>query len=223
MKQGLLIIGLLWSAFSVCAQRLDVRVESKLGTDDFIPGRTVVFNGDTIHCSELRLYLGNFVLLKGGVEVANRPLDYFLIDFSEPTTTSFELPDLNDVDYDAVSFLIGVDSTWQVDGPHGGALDPAEGMYWTWQNGYIYAKLEGTSSRSDGSKGEFAWHLGGYAGALNAAVRCEFPVSKRQLHLSIDWTNLFRSMDMKTQHHVMSPSSTSVRAMEALKSGITAR
>lgn len=223
MKQWLLIIGLLWSANSVCAQRLDVRVESKIGREVFIPGSTVVFNGDTILCNEMRLYLGSFKLLKGGAELASRPLDYVLIDFSNPTTTSFELQDLNDVDFDAVSFLIGVDSTLQVDGPHGGALDPAEGMYWTWQNGYIYTKLEGTSSQSAGSKGEFAWHLGGYAGALNSSVRCEFPVSKKRLHLTIDWTNLFRLMDMKTQHHVMSPSSTAVRAMEALKSGVSAR
>jgi len=205
------------------AQHLDVSIDSKLGKSAFIPGSTCAVDGDTIQCSELRVYIGSFMLLHKGKIAANWPLDYFLIDFSDPSTTVFQLPDLPDVEYDQVSFLIGVDSTLQVDGPHGGALDPAEGMYWTWQNGYIYAKVEGTAAQSTDIREEFAWHLGGYQGSLNSSVRCVFPCSKKRLHLTIDWMNLFQTIDMKTQHHMMSPSASAVQAMEALKSGITAR
>ncbi len=205
------------------AQHLDVSIDSKLGKHAFIPGSTCAVAGDTIQCTALRLYLGSFMLLNEGDTIMRWPFFYFLIDFSDPSTTVFQLPDLPDIDFDEVSFLIGVDSSLQVDGPHGGVLDPAEGMYWTWQNGYIDVKVEGTASLSTDIKEEFAWHLGGYQGPLNASVRCVLPCSKKRLHLTIDWFHLFHAMDMKTQHHVMSPSAATVQAMEALKSGITAR
>ncbi len=199
----------------------DVKVVSMLGKQHFIPGEVLLVNGDTMQCSELKIYLGSFSFLKSGKNVAQWPLDYFLVDFSDASTTSFRLPDVPSVDFDEVSFLIGVDSLLQVDGPHGGALDPAQGMYWTWQNGYIYVKMEGTCSQSPSPMQSFAWHLGGYNGALNAARRCSFSCSRKHMTITIDWTKCMGSFNRVEQHHIMSPSSSAVLAMKLLQEGIT--
>ncbi len=47
-----------------------------------------------------------------------------------------------------VSFLLGIDSLTNVSGVQTGDLDPAKGMFWVWNTGYIMAKLEGTSPQS---------------------------------------------------------------------------
>jgi hypothetical protein len=206
------------------AQRMwqpEVHVISMLGQQRFIPGEMVVLNDDTLQCSELKMYLGSFSLLKSGKTVAQWPLDYFLVDFSDAATTSFRLPEVPSVDFDEVSFLIGVDSLLQVDGPHGGALDPAKGMYWTWQNGYIYVKMEGTSSKSPESNSSFAWHMGGYNGALNAARRCTLPCSRKHMGITINWMLFMGAFAMEQQHHIMSPSSAAVRAMQLLQEGVS--
>jgi hypothetical protein len=206
------------------AQRMlqpEVQVISMLGKLRFIPGEMVVFKGDTLQCSELKMYLGSFSLLKSGKTVAQWPFDYFLVDFSDATTTSFRLPEVPSTDFDEVSFLIGVDSLLQVDGPHGGALDPAKGMYWTWQNGYIYVKMEGTSSQSPAPNHAFAWHMGGYYGALNAVRRFTFPCSRKHMAITIDWTQFMGAFAMEEQHHIMSPSSAAVRAMQLLQEGVS--
>ena len=200
-----------------------VTVDSKLGRQDMTAGRAYIFQGDTLQCSALKLYLGGIAFLKSGEVVAQWPLDYFLVDFSDESSISFPLPEVPFTDFDEVSFNIGVDSLLQVDGPHGGALDPANGMYWTWQNGYIYVKVEGTSSHISTSTNAFAWHLGGYQGANKAAQRCTFPCKRHKVQLSVDWSELFRLIRESNDSHIMSPSVSAVRAMEAIKTGLSAR
>jgi hypothetical protein len=64
---------------------------------------------------------------------------YFLVDFSDTTTTTLKLTILPYL-YNRLSFVIGVDSARNVSGAQTGALDPANGMFWTWNTGYIMAK-----------------------------------------------------------------------------------
>ena len=56
--------------------------------------------------------------------------------------------------------MVGVDSARNVSGAQTGALDPAKGMFWTWNTGYIMAKLEGNSPASP--TGIFEYHIGGF-------------------------------------------------------------
>ena len=63
-----------------------------------------------------------------------------------------------------LSFQIGIDSIDNVSGAQSGDLDPAKGMFWTWNSGYIMAKLEGSSSYSTVPDGNFTYHIGGFSG-----------------------------------------------------------
>ena len=66
--------------------------------------------------------------------------------------------------YNRISFTIGVDSARNVSGAQTGALDPLNGMFWTWNSGYVMAKLEGKSSVSSLVNNKMEYHIGGFRG-----------------------------------------------------------
>jgi hypothetical protein len=86
---------------------------------------------------------------------------YYLIDFSDSTSTQVKLGVLP-YKYNRIAFIMGVDSLFNVSGAQTDALDPAKGMFWEWNSGYIMAKLEGTSPSSSAPSHIFQYHIGGF-------------------------------------------------------------
>jgi hypothetical protein len=119
--------------------------------------------GEDYTVSKLKYYISNISLIDsfGNSHYVND--SYFLVDQSDPS--SFKLNFQSDIGrYKAVQFLIGVDSIRNVSGAQTGALDPAKEMFWTWNSGYIMAKLEGTSSLSNLPDNRIEYHIGGFHG-----------------------------------------------------------
>ena len=87
--------------------------------------------------------------------------NYYLVDFSDSNTTKLKL-NIQPYQYNRIGFVIGVDSARNVSGAQTGALDPAKGMFWTWNSGYIMAKLEGNSPNSTAANNTFEYHIGGF-------------------------------------------------------------
>jgi len=113
-----------------------------------------------------KFYIHNIQLLNTDSGKIFTPKDkYYLIDFSDSTTTEIKIT-IEPYVYNRISFTIGVDSARNVSGAQTDALDPANGMFWTWNTGYIMAKLEGTSPKSP-QAGKFEFHIGGFSGADN--------------------------------------------------------
>lgn len=128
--------------------------------------------GETFTVTKLKYYLTNFQLLKNGQVKYTMPDSYFLVDEADQTTTKLTLPKVPAGDYDAVRFLIGVDSLRNVSGAQTGALDPAYGMFWTWSTGYIFYKLEGKSPNSTLIDSTFNFHIAGFRVSNNTnAIR----------------------------------------------------
>lgn len=95
---------------------------------------------------------------------------YYLVDFSD--TTSLEIKfNAPPATYHKIAFTIGVDSTRNVSGAQTGALDPAYGMFWTWNTGYIMAKMEGYSPVSNQPNQLFEYHIGGFKGVNNVVKK----------------------------------------------------
>ncbi len=92
--------------------------------------------------------------------------DYYLIDINDPSTCTLNI-ELPAGYYDQLRFVLGVDSLLNVSGAQDGVLDPAKGMFWTWNSGYIMAKLEGTSPASNAINHKFEYHIGGFMGPYN--------------------------------------------------------
>jgi hypothetical protein len=106
--------------------------------------------------------------------------DYFLVNFADPSSTHISLDAISHT-YDRISFTLGVDSIRNVSGAQTGALDPGNGMFWTWNSGYIMAKLEGNSAVSNQPNQVFEYHIGGFAGPENVVqkISLAFPLNQQ--------------------------------------------
>ncbi len=118
--------------------------------------------GDTFNITLFKYYLSNFSLTdNNGRTVALMP-GYFLVSEDSAASKRILLQQCPEGTYTALSFMIGVDSVLNFSGPQSGALDPLHGMFWTWNSGYIMAKLEGTSPSSRLPNHMLQFHIGGY-------------------------------------------------------------
>jgi hypothetical protein len=110
-----------------------------------------------------------------------------------------------------VAFLLGVDSATSVAGVMPGDLDPVHGMYWTWQSGYIFMKLEGRCTRSAERDGRFYWHVGGFEGKHAAQRWVKLPVEEHGTRAEAQWVVamdlrvMAEAVDWTTCRRVMSP------------------
>jgi hypothetical protein len=121
--------------------------------------------GETFSVTKLKYYISNVQLLNNGNVVYTMPESYFLVDESVAASKLLTLPDVPGGSYTSVRFMLGVDSTRNVSGSQTGALDQANGMFWSWNSGYIFLKLEGTASAA--TSGNIMYQVGGFKQALN--------------------------------------------------------
>lgn len=117
--------------------------------------------GEDFTISAFKYYISNFSLVKMDNSEVKLPVEYFLVDQADAATQTLHLAAPKG-EYKALRFLIGVDSMRNVSGAQTGALDPQHGMFWTWNSGYIMAKLEGTSPASTTAENRLTFHIGGF-------------------------------------------------------------
>jgi hypothetical protein len=94
---------------------------------------------DQTRITSLRFYIGNIKLMKDTQIVFEHP-SYQLMDAKFTETLKITVPK---VSFNKIAFSIGIDSLTNNQGALTDDLDPQNGMYWTWQSGYINFKLEG--------------------------------------------------------------------------------
>lgn len=140
-----------------------------LNTVDYINA-----NNDTFKVTKFKYYISNIKLTKTDGSVFTQPESYYLVDEATAASKVITIANVPNGTYNSVSFMIGVDSTRNVSGSQTGALDPANGMFWSWSSGYIMAKLEGSSNQSGASNKSLTFHTGGFSGA-NSVLRTVTP------------------------------------------------
>jgi hypothetical protein len=134
----------------------------QMNTDLTHPG-----TGATLNFNTLNYYISNISLRRVDGSWWTEEESYHLVTVSsEETKPTFKLEDIPVGEYDAIRYTIGVDSTRNVSGAQVGALDPANGMFWSWNTGYIFVKAEGNFT-NDGNSGSFTYHLGGFRHSNN--------------------------------------------------------
>ncbi len=128
-------------------------------------------NGEKVTLSKLKYYVSNFVLINEDGTKYTVPQDncYFLLDESVADGDEIELSDVPAGNYTGFTFTLGVDSLRNTKdiSQRTGALDvagDAADMYWTWNSGYIFYKIEGTSPASTNMDNLFWYHMGGFGG-----------------------------------------------------------
>jgi hypothetical protein len=131
-----------------------------------------------------------------------------LVDLND--SSSYILPFTEDGMKNPTSFdfAIGLDSSATMTTQFSGTLDPALGMYWAWNTGYIHFKLEGTSNLCSTKNQEFQYHIGGYSGKFATQRWLTSPVSlNNQLpFIEIDIASLFKEVvNLKEKPLIMIP------------------
>lgn len=154
--------------------------DNRVGAQKLALGTTTYQNagGEAFTVTTLNYFISNVALRKADGSVIQFPDQYFLIRQADAATWEPELKDVPLGDYNAITFTIGVDSARsasEIDA-RTGVLDitsyGTDGMYWSWNSGYIFMKLEGTSPvaplNSAGQRA-FQYHVGGYGGYTSPA------------------------------------------------------
>ncbi len=135
--------------------------------------------GEEYTINKFRYYISN-IHFKREVVKAETNKAIYLIDQAkeESKTISFLIPS---GEYSSLNLQIGVDSIYNVSGAQTGPLDPTKDMFWTWNTGYVMAKLEGISPASKVVNGKYEFHIGGFSGKNNVlkTVNLPFPQNKK--------------------------------------------
>lgn len=170
-------------------------------------------SNETFTLTTFDYFVSNIVLQKadGSSYIVPQESSYFLIKLSEGNKSLIHLNNIPLGDYKSITFMIGIDSLRNTMEParRTGALDiggRAEGMYWTWNTGYIFLKMEGNSEAvPDTQDKRFYFHIGGYGGystpTINnlRTVKIDFPQENLKiaagknslLHLKVDASKIF--------------------------------
>lgn len=121
--------------------------------------------GEEYQVTKLKYYISNMRLVSNGSDVPQS--NVFLVDAGVEDSLSMPVAQGT---YSKIVFTLGIDSALNNSGAQDGMLDPLKGMFWTWNSGYIYFKLEGFSAASTADLQRIEHHIGGYTG-LNKASR----------------------------------------------------
>ena len=127
---------------------------------------------ETFSVTRFRFYIHDISLVSSGSSPVNT--SHYLLDLVPATTNSASMS-VSAGQYSGIRFTIGVDSVRNFSGAQTGVLDPANGMFWTWNSGYIMAKLEGNSGFAATPDNTFEYHIGGYNGAESVIRTIELP------------------------------------------------
>lgn len=200
--------------------------ENYVANDPLILDQTLRYqnaNGDSYSVEMFKYYISNVAFMDNMGNTWFEPNSYHLVDAADTNSLKIYIDSMPAATYTSVSFMIGVDSTRNVSGTQTGALDPSNGMFWTWSSGYIMAKVEGRSPSSTASFDLFVFHIGGYAGSyagqrianpsFNSAIATVTTTSVPKIHMKSDVNEWFQSpnvIDFATLSNVSVPGANSV-------------
>jgi hypothetical protein len=180
VKQLLLLLSLLPVTGFVTnpTRSVTIQFKHKMGSRElqlFSEGYANPF-GEPVIITRFKYYISHLTIT--GADQKETPLSdkTFLIDESEPAsktlvfTTPVTAPQ-------SLSFVMGGDSILNVSGVQTGSLDPLNGMFWTWNSGYIFARLEGKSDSSHAPAHLVNWDVGGFKAPFNASRKITLDIA----------------------------------------------
>ena len=183
-----------------------------------------------LHIETLKCYVGHIEILDINRQVIGKDsVTYRLLDYSNRSSLNFSIP-INSIKASYIRLTLGVDSATNAAGVHCCALDPANGMYWSWQSGYIQFKLEGKIKGNQA----LTLHLGGFSHAHMSSLTLDIPIqrmitggppqhpSKRRKDLKVDinLNELLELIDANGDYTIMSPNQQVPLYMETIGKNI---
>lgn len=163
--------------------KLGIHLEHQVGGTALALNSTNYSNalGQEFKISKFNYYLSNIKLKNenGTIYTVPQAESYFLIKETDADSKEIELSNIPEGNYTDITFTIGVDSlrsTMPI-ADRTGVLDPAAGgqdMYWMWNSGYVFMKMEGTSPVAPldtvTNTRPFEYHIGGFGGFSSSTI-----------------------------------------------------
>lgn len=122
--------------------------------------------GESYSISKFNYYISNVSLIKEDNSTFEVKNIYRIVKQNDDTSKLIKLQNIPAGNYKAIKFMLGIDSASNNSGAHSGGLDfdYASDMFWGWNQGYIFLKLEGTAPTSTLTNSRIEYHIGGYGG-----------------------------------------------------------
>lgn len=139
---------------------------------------------DSFTISKFNYYISNIKMIKTDGSIFFEKNSYHL-NKHVGGAESFNIANVPAGTYTSIEFLIGVDSIKNVSGAQSGILNEGEDMYWTWNTGYIFYKLEGmykTSIQTEATP--YGLHVGGFQAGNNCLRKSVLEFSTKNLAVS---------------------------------------
>lgn len=172
---------------------------------------------DSLSFERIKFYLSDVSIFAGVEKVGESAKKHILIDLENPESLSIPIQGNTIGSFDKIRFNLGIDSLTSVSGVFGGDLDPTNGMYWSWQSGYINVKIEGKADKCPARKHKFQFHLGGYAYPNNCLQKIELDVKKEgEVEILLELNSFFAQRDLQHTYQLMSPGPEAVRMAEQI-------
>jgi hypothetical protein len=174
--------------------------------------------GDSFKVTKFNYYISNIVLMDDKFENFRVPESYYLVEHSVATSSAITIQNIPPGSYRSVMLMIGVDSLRNCSGAQSGALDVSRQMFWTWNSGYIFMKLEGSAPKAGGA---IVYHIGGYKGPdkTQRLVNLELSglakvssTSQPTITLKVDMNECFKTpnlINFATNSNIMTPGAAS--------------
>jgi hypothetical protein len=152
--------------------------------------------GEKYTINKFRYYISKISFIQDS-KIFGMNSSIYLIDEGKVDSKSISLK-VPAGNYSSLNFQIGVDSIYNVSGAQTGSLDPTKDMFWTWNTGYVMAKLEGISPASKVVNGKYEFHIGGFSGKNNVlkTVNLPFPQNKPVLFAAGKTTEIIITADV---------------------------
>lgn len=170
---------------------------------------------DSVIITNLKFYISNLELYDNQMLKLKYEKKYILIDVEKPDTYIINY----DGNFNRIKFQLGIDSLVNVSGAFGGDLDPTNGMYWTWQSGYINFKLEGVSKSCKTRNNIFQFHLGGYQQPYKTLIQMDVTYKKNEV-IHIDVSSFLEKINLTELNEIMSPCDNAVKLSGILSKSI---
>ncbi len=163
-------------------------------------------NNDSIQLSTIKFYLTNFRIKNKNSSILLEN-QYHLVDVLNDKNLNLYIPNIHFNNDTYLVFDLGVDEKLNTSGANSGDLDPINGMFWSWQSGYINFKIEGTSPSCNTRKNKFQFHIGGYQIPNETLRTISFKIdsNKNKLVVNLEFSNFFNKINLKTKNHIMTP------------------
>lgn len=148
---------------------ITLKFDNRMGSVNLVldSGEYTNANNQKFTVSKFNYFISNVILLNEDGTEYTVPQDssYFLIKEDDMSTQDVVINNIPEGNYTGVKLTIGVDSLRNTKPltERTGDLDPAgaaAGMYWTWNSGYIFLKMEGSFLDT----GSYIYHIGGFGG-----------------------------------------------------------